>query len=156
MPFANLTDYELEKEFETTKNYFLSLMEENCFHTVIKENNFLNKMDGQDSIPCKYYDNDEFISLNLNNHQFLNIFSLNISSLPKHAGELACFLCSLETTFDIIVLCETGKCNITMFENLFPGFTLYYNLPESNIRGGVGIYISNRLGNVVRKTEIEF
>ena len=96
MPFANLTDFDLEQEFQTTKNYFLSLMKENCFYSAIKENKFMNMMNGPENEPCKYYDNEEFIALNLNQRQFLNIFSLNISSLPKHAGELACFLYSLD------------------------------------------------------------
>ena len=156
LPFSSLSDYELEQEFQSTKNYYISLMKENFFYNAIKENKFLNKMKGQKDTSCEYYDSEEFIALNLNQHRFLNIFYLNISSLPKHAGELACFLCSLETTFDIIVLNEISRCSTSNVENLFSGFTFYVDFPLSNARGGVGIYMSNRLGSIVRKTDFEY
>ena len=104
MPFRTLTDYELNKEFESIKNYMLSLMKENGFDTIVKETEFLNSMNSQDTVPCRYYDVDEFIALNINEKQYLNIFSLNISSLPKHGTELACYLHTLETPFDVIVI----------------------------------------------------
>lgn len=156
MPFAKLTDFELEQELQSTKNYFLSLMEENNFHTVVKENKFYNEMNERDDILCKYYDTEEFTSLKLGQSQSLNIFSLNIRSLPKHAGELSCFLNSLETKFDIIVLNEIGRCDSSIIDNIFMGYTLHVDLPMDNMKGGVGIYISNRLGNVTRNTDFEF
>ena len=155
LPFASLTDYDVEKEFESPKKYINLLMEENNFDAIIKETKFMNTLNGKDTDPCKYFDVDDFISLKLNQRTSLNIFSLNIRSLPKHAGELLCFLESLETQFDVIVLTEIGRCNLSTVENLFKGFTNYFSPPINNSKGGVGIFISNRLGKKMRKTNIE-
>ena len=126
MPFSSLTDFELNKEFESIKNYMLSLMKENGFYSLVKENEFLNTMNSEDTLPCRYYDVDEFTALNINEKKYLNIFSLNISSLPKHGTELACYLHTLETTFDVIVLCEIGKKNLDSMKNLFKGYTPFF------------------------------
>ena len=155
MPFYQLTDYALQIEFETTKNYILSLMKENGFNEIVKENKILNSMNSQNAIPCMYYDAEEFVALNRNGKEFLNIFSLNISSLPKHASELTCYLYTLETTFDIIVLSEIGKTNIDSMTNLFKGFDLYFDSPSSNTKGGVGIFVSHRLGKVTHRNDLE-
>ena len=85
----------------------------------------------------------------------MKVFLLNISSLPKHAGELVCFLNSLETSFNVIVLNEIGKINLDTMNNLFEGYSFIFEPPASNMRGGVGMYVSNSLLNMVRKPEIE-
>ena len=131
-------------------------MKENCFSNAIKDNEYLRSMHDNDVIQCSYFDSQEFISLNVNQPNNLNIFLLNISSLPKHGGELVCFLNSMQTTFHIIVLNEIGKNNLSMMENLIEGYTFFYEPPISNLRGGVGIYINDELSNVVRKSDIEF
>ena len=156
LPFYGLTDYALMKEIETTKNYKLSLMQENGFDKIVKQNKFLNSMNNPDALLCSYYDVDEFIKLKIQGSDCLNIFSLNISSLPKHAAKLTCYLYALETTFDVIVIIEIVKNNLSSMENLFKGFTFYYDPPSTNAKGGVGIYMSNRLGKVTRKSDLEY
>ena len=131
-------------------------MEENCFSSAVKENKFLNSIHEQNTVQCNYYDSQEFVSLRLNQPNYLNIFFLNISSLPKHGGELVCFLNSLETTFHVIVLNEIGRLNLPSMQNLIEGYTFFFEPPDSNAKGGVGIYINNCLMNVVRKPDIEF
>ena len=99
-----MTDYEVEIEFLSAKRRIQGLMEENCFLDAIKERGFLDSIHNSNSTACRYYDIQEFISLGSNQPENLNIFLLNISSLSKHHGNLVCFLNSLETHFQIIVL----------------------------------------------------
>ena len=78
----------------------------------------------------------------------LNIFCLNIRSLPWHAGEIVVFLKLLQTNFDVIVLTEIGARNITTVEHLFDDYQFMYTLPKTNMYGGVGLYLSNAIINV--------
>ena len=105
---------------------------------------------------CKHYDVEDFVSLNIKEKDSLNIFSLNIRSLPRHAGELVVFLKSLDTEFDIIVLSEIGRYNLSTVENLFDGYSAYFEPPMSNPKGGIGFFISHKLGNIVRDVDVEF
>ena len=59
--------------------------------------------------------------------EYLNIFSLNIKSLPKHGGELLHFLKDLNTRLDVIVLAEIGSKNILVVDKLIPDYnsTIY-------------------------------
>ena len=155
LPFPSLTAYDIEQDSLTAKKRIQELMVENCFSTAMKENRFLNSMHGNDPIPCSYYDYQEFISLNLNKPENLNTCVLNISSLPKHGGELVCFINALETTFHVIVLVEIGKNNLNTMHNLFEGYTFFFEPPVSNLKGGVGMYVTNSLINVVRNPDIE-
>ena len=75
--------------FVTTKHYFFITNEELLSLSSSRKYIF-KKMNGKDSAVCKYYNNKQFISLNLNQRQNLNIF-MNIRSLSKHAGELICY-----------------------------------------------------------------
>ena len=59
----------------------------------------------------------------------LNIFALNIRSLPKQGGELLYFLKDLNTKFDVIVLPEIGSKNISVVEKLIPDHDFHYVLP---------------------------
>ena len=58
------------------------------FKAYLQENKFEQLFNTFDSITYQYYDENEFISVKRNGDVFLNIFSMNIRSLPKHGGEL--------------------------------------------------------------------
>ena len=73
---------------------------------------------------------------------------MNIRSLPRHAGELIVFLKLLQTDFDIIVLTEIGARNISTVEHLLDDYESLYTLPQSNMYGGVGLYLSKDITNV--------
>ena len=83
--------------------------------------------------PCQYFDEDEFINKNRTGEEFLNVFYLNIRSLPKHGCELLHFLKSLKTKFEVIVLTEIGaKHNPdAMHRNInnLPGICWYCFMP---------------------------
>ena len=111
-----MTDYDIEIEFLSAKKRIEGLMKENCFANALKENEYLNSINQHDTVPHFYYDVQEFISLDINQPENLNIFLLNISSLPKHAGDLVCLLNSLEAKCHIIVLNENGRSNIVSID----------------------------------------
>ena len=105
--------------------------------------------------PSQYFDEDEFITKNRKSDECLNIFALNIRSIPKHGGELLYFLKDLNTQFNVIVLTEIESKNISVVEILLPDYNFHYVLPEKNKCGGVGIYTCNSLTNVIVKDDIK-
>lgn len=56
-----------------------------------------------------------------------------------------CQLCTLNHEFDVLVMSEIWAYNITLFNNLIPGYCFYYDLPESSDVGGIGIYVKRNL-----------
>ena len=123
-----MNDHRLDKFLE--EHYLSSLFEPNA-------NNL-----------CNYYDEDSYGNLKRDKPSHLNIFCMNIRSLPRHAGELIVFLKLLQTDFDIIVLTEIGARNISTVEHLLDDYEFLYTLPKSNMYGGVGLYFSKDITNV--------
>ena len=148
MPFYSLSDYNIGNEFLTTKRKFENLLDNKQFEMFLKENKYEQIFNPTCVTPCQYFDEDEFINKNRTGEEFLNVFSLNIRSLPKHGGELLHFLKSLKTKFEVIVLTEIRAKNISVVENLIPDYNFNYVLPTKNKCGGVGIYTSDLLTNV--------
>ena len=108
-----------------------------------------------ESISCQYYGEEQFISTNRNGDEFLNIFTLNIRSLPKHGGELYVYIESLNTNFDVIILTEIGARNLSVVQKLLPNFTFFYSPPVDSNWGGVGIYLSKSLTNICTLDEVK-
>ena len=54
----------------------------------------------------------------------------------------------MTTKFDAVVLTEIGAKNITLVENLVPGYKFYYIVTDKNKCGGVGIYIKDTIDNI--------
>ena len=156
LPFYTLTDYNVEREFISTKRRFENLINNEKFECLLKENKYEQIFSPSNMTPCQYYDEDEFIKKNRKSDECLNIFALNIRSLPKHGGELLYFLKDLNTKFDVIVLTEIGSKNISVVEKLLPDYNFHYILPAKNKCGGVGIYTCNSLTNVIVKDDIKF
>ena len=145
MPFHQLLDFEIAVNFQTAKLKILDLMENHKLNEFIKEN-FLNDLfDPHDMKHCHYFDEDEFDKPNRPSTSYLNIFSMNIRSLPKHGGELLHFMSILKTKFDIIVLTEIGTRNIDVVKHQFENYEFHYVLPSNNLYGGVGIYFSKNV-----------
>ena len=124
------------------------------FQTIITENKYEQLFNPNQNYSCQYYDEGEFIIKNRNGDDFLNVFSLNIRSLPKHGGELMSFLGTLKTEFHVIILTEIGSRNLTVVEKIFQNYTFFHKIPQRNNWGGVGIYIHNSLSNVGLLDEI--
>ena len=88
LPFYSLTDYNVENEFISTKRIFMNLINNEKFENFLKENKNEQDFNPSSMTPCQYFDKEEFIKKNRRTDECLNIFSLNIKSLPKHGGEL--------------------------------------------------------------------
>ena len=58
-------------------------MNNDKFQTIVKENKYEELFNPNQNFSCQYYTEDEFIIKNRNGDDLLNIFSLNIRSLPK-------------------------------------------------------------------------
>ena len=59
-------------------------MDKDEFKAYLKENKFEELFNTFDPITCQFYDEDQFIYADINGDVFLNMFSMNIRSLPKH------------------------------------------------------------------------
>ena len=155
LPFYSLTDYNVESEFISAKRKFVNLINNEKFETFLKENKYEQIFNPSSMIPCQYFDGEEFIKKNRTDDECLNIFSLNIRSLPKHGGELLQFLKDLNTRFDVIVLTEIGAKNVSVVDKLIPDYNFHYILPTKSKCGGVGIYTSKALTNIAVKDDIK-
>ena len=119
LPFQTLTNYDIENNFISGKRKFANLMNNENFQTIIKENRYEQLFNPNQNYSCQYYDEGEFIIKNRNGDDFLNVFSLNIRSLPKNGGELMSFLGTLKTEFPVIILKEIGSRNLTVVDKYF-------------------------------------
>ena len=136
------------------KRKFANLMNNENFQTIITENKYEQLFNPNQNFSCQYYDECEFIIKNRNGDDFLNVFSLNIRSLPKTGGRTDEFLGTLKTEFHVIILTEIGSRNLTVVEKIFPNYTCFHKIRQRNNWGGVGIYIHNSLSNVGLLDEI--
>ena len=143
-----LTNYEIELNSQSTKKYIINLLDNHKLCEYLKESYLNSVFNPNDLHLCNYFDEDEFIACNRNRTSHLKILSMNIRSLPKHSGELKCFINVLGNEFDIIVLTEIGFRNLSTVEHLFAGYVFSYVTPDVNFYGGVGIYISKKMENV--------
>ena len=140
----------------SAKLQIIEKMNSNGLLEFIKENEFYSLCHPYESLSCSYLDEDGFKYKRYDNEQHLNIFSMNIRSLPKHGVELLVFLQSLETKFDVIVLTEIGARNIGTLEHLLPNYDFYYTLPREKFYGGVGMYVSKSIGSIQAIDDLNF
>ena len=135
------------------------------FTSFITEEHF-NNFDFRDKLKTSY-NSDIFDDLNFNYYTpkefnkkisnigekvMLSLFHINIHSLNKNSEELSQFLGTIEHNFDILVLSEIWSYNINFYQNLFPGYSFYFDLPNNSSVGGIGIYVNNSLGQSVIDT----
>ena len=113
-------------------------------------NNFHNLVD-QDLVllnnGCRYIEPDNINEVNIKTCK-LSILELNIHSLPSKIGELKRLLKLLDDkgrSIDIILLCETFITDLTKSQCVLPGYQLEEQHRIKKSKGGVAIYISNRL-----------
>ena len=148
MPFHRLSNFEIETNFQSAKLKILDLMDNHNLTEFIKENLLDDLFNPNDVKQCNYFDEEKIDNLNRTSSTHLNIFSMNIRSLPKHGGELLCLMSILKTKFDIIVLTEIGTRNIGLVKHLFENYEFHYVLALDNLYGGVGIYFNKDIQNL--------
>ena len=101
MPFHHMSDFEIGVNIQTAKLKILDFMENHKLNEFLKENFLDDLFNPHDMKHCHYFDEEEFDKLNRPSTSYLNIFSMNIRSLPKHGGELLHFMSILKANFDI-------------------------------------------------------
>ena len=155
LPFNGVVDFDIITEFEDDRTRICSLLNDHRFLAPIKENKLKHIFYPDDEHSCDYYDNEKLKQTKLMSSDSLNILTLNIRSLPKHAGELLCFLASLTCRFHIIILTEIGARNIGTVEHLMSNYRFFYVIPTRNMFGGVGIFVSDELTDVAVAEDLE-
>ena len=83
LPFYGQTYYDIELTFKNAKTKIIEKMEHNEIANFIKENKFHELCNSVEIPHCAYYDEDMFIAKQLIAGRNLNIFSMNVRSLPK-------------------------------------------------------------------------
>ena len=119
MPFHSMADHDIDVEFQNSKKRLSSLMEGTGLRTFFKEHKLSKLLNCDNTFNCNYYCELSFNKKRQTWLNCLNIFSLNIRSLPKHGGELVNFLQLLEANFHVIVLTEINSRNLSVVEHLF-------------------------------------
>ena len=111
----------------TTKENFLQLFECNNFSNQLVNNISMIK----DNFTCNYF-NEISIQKVIKSHntKSLKIFHLNIRSIKKHKVILKSYLETLNCTFDLIFLTETGSANPSEIENIFQNYKLFIDPPS--------------------------
>ena len=145
---SNLSDSDFHHLFRyDDKKYFLD-----CQVELKKYLNTINKSDFFRSLDCNYYSCDQFNQkvCKVKTNIALSIIHVNIQSLNSKSSALKQFLQILELDFDLVVLSEIWSNNIDCYQNIFPGYTLYYDLPILSSVGGVGIYIKSSITCKIR------
>ena len=135
MPFRNLNNYEVEILFESCKRRIQKLMNDHSLIKFIKEQKFSKILQSDNYTNCEYFDEENFSYLSVQNDR-LNIFAMNISSLPRHAGNLVNFIRILQAKFQIIILSEIGKRNLNLVEDIFntTHHPMEFDPPKTNFK----------------------
>ena len=88
LPFENITDYDLENEVKSAEARIQQKMNDHRLENSVKENYLMELLNPFDLNVCKYFDEDEYNGLRRSSKYHLNVFCMNIRSLPKHTGDL--------------------------------------------------------------------
>ena len=139
MSFHRLLNFEIEPNFLSAKLKILDLMDNHNLTEFIKEN-LLDDLFNPHDVEQFWWRKIDNLDRTSSTH--LNIFSMNIRSLPKHGGEFLCLMSVLKTKFDIIVLTEIGTRNIGFVKHPSENHEFHYALALDNLYGGVGIYFN--------------
>ena len=100
-------------------------------------------------VNCKYYDPDEFSSLQVNSDKF-SLFHMNIASLSTHLDELKILLGQLGHDFSIIGITETKfQINNPPTNCDLSGYS-FIHTPTEGEKGGALLYVPNHLQFIER------
>ena len=101
------------------------------------------------NLSCKYYDTTEFNTMVKTKTVALSVYHHNLQSSFENFALLVSEVKSLNHTFDVIVISETGRKNLNICASLLPNYTFYYKEPPSN-KGGIGVYINDNIQATLR------
>ena len=142
-PFSDLTGFDVEITLSSATERFVQLRDNHCINEFILETYLKYSIVTQGIALCNYFNEDEFAQFKRETPSNLNIFPINVCSLPKHGSDLLVFLKLLDTDLNIVVLMEIWSHNIYLLEHLLNDYDLYYVRHLNKIYGGVGILVSS-------------
>ena len=148
LPFLIQLIMILKNEFSSAKFRISQLLNDHRLDKFFEEHYLSSLFDPNAKTLCNHYDEGSYGDLKRDAPSHLNIFCLNIRSLPRHAGEFVVFLKWPQINFDVIALTEIGARNMSTVEHLFDDNEFLYTLPKSNMYGKVRLYLSKAITNV--------
>ena len=151
LPFGTLNNYEVECLFMSDKQEITSRLDDTVLLSYLKNRNSLGLNTAPQAIDCQYYTEEELNRKTNNLSSNVSLFHINIRKLGLHRNELHAYLSLLHMKFDVIVLTEVGIGSEGFIENLFVGYSEFFELPKSNSYGGVAVFVKSNLN----PTEIE-
>ena len=153
MPFFCLTDFQLIWENESCRQLMIEKMHNNGFIEFIK-----NVDDYNDSKAYldnyKYYDTDELDHI-WRTENLIKIIHINARMLSKNRGKITGFLSSFDAQPNIIMLSEIGKEGIRYLNTTFTDYNFEYDVPITNLYGGVAILAEKNKYTLVAKDEYQ-
>ena len=116
LPFAHLTNRELQNLFETGSDKLKSMIKNSKLPNHLKQ--IVPYF--QQAVPgSNYYVEDEFNSHINQINSKLSVLHLNIRSLNCHHKELVTYLQLLDLKFDCICLSEVWSTNLNPYKSVF-------------------------------------
>ena len=140
LPFCAVSDYELSCLCESTKNRLENLLKENDILEYVTQ-----IMPIDNNFTFRYYSENKINSEveTVRNAIGLSVIHINIRSLNHNYEKLILYLESIHLHFDLIVLSEIWKHNVTFYANILKDYNFYYELPKNSSVGGIGIFVRN-------------
>ena len=93
--------------------------------------------------------NRNFTEIEFNNYfttpDNFSLFNLNIRSIPKNVVNLQHFIEGIHINFSVLSFTETWLTEYNIYLHNFTGYSHVYNLRHKRRRGGVSMFINNRL-----------
>ena len=97
MPFSDLSNFELIMENEPVRTVILDRLDNNGFHTFLRDYRRETGMETDShETGNQYYDIKEFNTLTSKNHPTTSMMHINIRRIAKNKGKLLGFLSTLK------------------------------------------------------------
>lgn len=148
MPFYNLSDFQVQMEFETCKTRLTNLMYETGFTRVMQH------IDSQYIFNCKYYDIDDYNAI-VREKTLIKIIHMNVRMLARNNVKVATFLNLFIRPFDIVILSEIGREGYRYLGAVSDTYSYHYDTPKANSYGGVAVMINKDTCSGIERIDLK-
>ena len=157
MPFSDLSNFELIMENEPVRTVILDRLDNNGFHTFLRDYRRETGMETDShETGNQYYDIKEFNTLTFKNHPTTSMMHINIRRIAKNKGKLLGLLSTLKEEFDIIILTEIGNdAEHYINKNFLPHYDAFIDTPKHNRYGGTAVLIKQGYGSATTREELK-
>ena len=139
-PFHELTDSELDDEFQISSDKLKHIIENSVLPKYINQILLFSNGNCQN----KYF-TEEFNHLANKIHPKFSIFHLNIRSLNCNHGELIAYLQVLDNKSDRICLSKIWNYSLEFYNNILPGYTTHFDKVQDSNMGGVAVLVKKAI-----------